>query len=164
MFLVVAEALEERVMYSFWHFFSIIGMCWGVGAFDLVEMFAETYISGESWKRIDACMCMLPVTSFSHFFEGVNLTMAWILVYLRNIFHCQIHLQWILSFRSCQEVAMLQGRVFLSNFGRSLPLVELPSAAFLVCVSAFSFVVNFASHYCLASFTIVNSPCFKDLC
>ena len=49
---------------------------------------------------VDACTHERGVISLSHFFDGVDLLIKWILRYLGMAFHCWSHLHWIQIFRS----------------------------------------------------------------
>ena len=90
---------------------------------------------------IEACFLERLWTSIIHFFEGVDMSMLPICLWCGEVFQWQAQSCWILDFDSYCNAEMLTGSGFLKNTGRSLVRLDLPFAASLVSVSAFSFEV-----------------------
>ena len=96
-----------------------------------------------SWNIREAWVCKKLVTSFSQFFEGVDLLIEWVLWYCGNNFHLCFHLFCTLVYKSCLIAAMPIGNECLSNFDRLMLGLDSPFAAPLANSSAFLFSAKF---------------------
>ena len=95
-----------------------------------------------SWRMSEAWACVRFVTSWSHFLEGVVLSMCHCLTYLGKAFHHQSHLFWTLAFWYCHSADMLWGKLLCRDFGSRVLALDWPLAACFASASAFSFGVK----------------------
>ena len=90
---------------------------------------------------IEACFLERLWTSVIHLFEGVDMSMLHIYLQCGEVFQWWAQSCLILDFNSYCNAETFAGSGFLKNTGRSLVRLDLPFAASLVSVSAFSFEI-----------------------
>ena len=95
----------------------------------------------QSCIMIEACSLDRLWTSVIHFFEGVDMSMLHIYLQCGEVFQWWAQSCLILDFNSYCNAETFAGSGFLKNAGRSLVRLDLPFAASLVSVSAFSFEI-----------------------